>query len=146
MPTTNRRDPRPSNHFRNARLRGVNAGVAAVAIVACALLATHCGGDSPSAPTPGTVTITITAAGVSPVEVRVAVGAQVRFFNNDVRVHAMSSDPITLHTDCPAINDVGTLSPGQSRSTGALTVARTCGFHDHQNEFDNTWRGTIIVQ
>ena len=119
---------------------------ATVAIVICALLATHCGGDSPSGPTPGVVTITITAAGVNPVEVRVAVGSQVRFVNNDVRVHAMSSDPITLHTDCPAINDVGTLSPGQSRNTGALTVARSCGFHDHMAEFDPTWRGTIIVQ
>ena len=124
----------------------MNPAVAAVAVVICALLATYCGGDSPSAPTPGVVTITITAAGLNPVEVRVPVGSQVRFLNNDVRVHAMSSDPVTLHTDCPAINDVGTLSPGQSRNTGALTVTRTCGFHDHMNEFDPTWRGTIIVQ
>jgi hypothetical protein len=42
----------------------------------------------------------------------------VLFVNNDVRPQAMSSDPITVHTDCPAINDVGTLAPGQSRSTG----------------------------
>lgn len=51
-----------------------------------------------------------------------------------------------VHTDCPPINDVGTLAPGQSRSTGVLTSARTCGFHDHTNEFDNTWKGRIIVQ
>jgi plastocyanin len=75
-------------------------------------------------------TVSITPTGVSPTEVRVPVGGRVTFVNNDVRPHAMSSDPITTHTDCPAINDVGTLSPGQSRSTGTLDVARICGFHD----------------
>ena len=83
---------------------------------------------------------------MSPAEVRVPVGGRVTFMNNDVRLHAMSSDPITVHTDCPAINDVGTLNPGQSRSTGPLTVARVCGFHDHINEFDDTWKGRIVVQ
>ena len=97
-------------------------------------------------PSGGDATITLTASGVSPKEVRVAVGARVTFVNNDVRLHAMSSDPVQLHTDCPAINDVGTLNPGQSRTTGAFTVARICGFHDHTNEFDDTWKGRIVVQ
>jgi hypothetical protein len=66
--------------------------------------------------------------------------------NSDARPHAMSSDPVQVHTDCPPINDVGTLAPGQSRSTSVLTSARTCGFHDHTNEFDSTWKGRIIVQ
>jgi hypothetical protein len=84
--------------------------------------------------------------GLVPNEVRIPVGGKVLFVNEDSRLHAMSSDPVQVHTDCPAINDVGTLAPGQSRSTGALTVARTCGFHDHTNEFDDTWKGRIIVQ
>ena len=29
---------------------------------------------------------------------------------------------------------------------GTLTQARTCGFHDHLNESDATWRGRIIVE
>jgi hypothetical protein len=91
-------------------------------------------------------TITITASGVSPVEIHVPVGSRVTFINSDVRLHAMSSDPIQFHTDCPAINDVGTLNPGQSRSTGVLTVARVCGFHDHTNELDPTWKGRIVVE
>jgi len=78
--------------------------------------------------------------------VGIPVGGQVQFVNNDVRPHEMTSDPITLHTDCPPINDVGTLAPGQSRMTGALTVARTCGFHDHFNENDPAWKGRIIIQ
>ena len=73
-------------------------------------------------------------------------GGTVTFLNNDSRPHAVSSDPITIHTDCPAINDVGTLNPGQSRSTGVLTIRRTCGFHDHTNETDTRWKGRIVVE
>lgn len=111
-------------------------------IVGAAVLIAQCGGG-PSGPSGTDTTITISASGVSPVEVRVAVGARVTFINNDTRPHAMSSDPITVHTDCPAINDVGFLNPGQSRSASPLTVARTCGFHDHTNELDSTWRGEL---
>jgi plastocyanin len=116
-----------------------------LSLVACCVLLARCGG-SPSAPSDTAATITITAAGLVPTEVRVPVGGRVLFVNNDARSHAMSSDPLTVHTDCPAINDVGTLAPGQRRTTGALTVARTCGFHDHTNEFDATWKGRIVVQ
>jgi plastocyanin len=119
--------------------------VRATAVLAALLLLAGCG-SSPIGPSGSDATITITATGVSPAEVRVPVGGRVTFMNNDVRLHAMSSDPITVHTDCPAINDVGTLNPGQSRSTGPLTVARVCGFHDHINEFDDTWKGRIVVQ
>lgn len=81
-----------------------------------------------------------------PTEVRIAAGSCVLFVNNDARPHAMSSDPVQTHTDCPAINDVGTLVPGQRRMTAPLTVTRTCGFHDHLNEFDSSWKGRIIIQ
>jgi plastocyanin len=116
------------------------------AALAVACFAADCGGGSPSAPSMDAATVSITPTGVSPTEVRVPVGGRVTFVNNDVRPHAMSSDPITTHTDCPAINDVGTLSPGQSRSTGTLDVARICGFHDHTNEFEPSLKGRIIIQ
>jgi plastocyanin len=114
------------------------AGLCAVLFLA------HCGG-SPSAPS-ADVTITISSSGLSPADVRIPVGGRVAFVNSDARPHAMSSDPVQIHTDCPAINDVGFLNPGQSRNTGALTVARVCGFHDHTNENDPTWKGRIVVQ
>ena len=111
------------------------------------MVITQCGGGGPSSPTPPSgSTVTISASGVSPVELRIAVGGRVTFVNNDVRPRAVSSDPVQTHTDCPAINDVGFLNPGQSRQTGALTVARTCGFHDHTDEFNNAFKGRIIVQ
>src|SRR5919109_242652 len=93
-----------------------------------------CGGNSstPSSPTPnptptpGGSTITITSSGVSPRSVTVAAGSRVTFVNNDSRPHDMASNPHPEHTDCPALNDVGFLQPGQSRQTGNLNTARTC--------------------
>ena len=117
-----------------------------------ALLAVSCGGgsSSPSSPSPndGTAaaTITITSSGVSPKAVTVTVGSRVLFVNNDSREHDMASDPHPIHTDCPPINDVGTLSPGQSRMTGNLTTARTCGYHDHENPSTTSLQGTITIQ
>jgi hypothetical protein len=108
-------------------------------------MAMTCGG-SPSGPSPANATITISATGPTPIEVRVPIGGRVMFLNSDARPHAMSSDPVTLHTDCPAINDVGFLNPGQSRTTGVLNAARTCGYHDHTNELDAAFRGRIVVQ
>ena len=124
----------------------MNQGLRCVAIAACVVLASQCGGSSPSGPGGGAVTIEITASGPNPRQVTVAVGNRVTFTNTDSRQHAVSSDPIQVHTDCPAVNEVGTLNPNQSRSTGVLSVARACGFHDHNNETDPTFKGTIVVQ
>lgn len=127
----------PNSVARAARL--FSCAVAAAAL-------SHCGSSAPTGPTSNNPTITITATGVTPSQVTIHVGGRVTFLNNDVRIHAMSSDPIQTHTDCPAINDVGLLNPGQSRSTGVLDTARTCGFHDHTNELDPSWHGQIVVQ
>ena len=125
------------------------AAVRFAAAGAIALVAGACGGSnsgtSPSPPAAGT-TITITSSSVSPKNLQVSAGAQVTFINNDRVNHEMASDPHPEHTGCPAINDVGVLVPGQSKQTGNLNAARTCGYHDHQN-FENTaWQGTITIQ
>jgi plastocyanin len=104
-----------------------------------------CGSSTPSSPSAG-VTITITSSGVSPAEVRIAAGGRVTFFNNDSRPHAISSDPIQIHNECPAINEVGFLNPGQRGSTGAMNAKRSCGFHDHTNENDPIFTGRIISE
>ena len=116
----------------------------AMAAIAAAI-GPACGGGTPSSPSTD-ATITITSSGVSPTEVRVAAGGRVTFLNNDSRPHAMSSDPVQIHNDCPPINDVGFLNPGQRGSTAAMTVRRTCGFHDHTNENDPIFKGRIIVE
>lgn len=101
---------------------------------------------TPSNPADTATTITIRADGtVFPKEVRVDVGQVVRFVNEDTRAHHPQSNPHLQHTDCPAINSVGVLAAGQSRSTGALTAEKACGFHDHMNPDAPGLAGTIRV-
>ncbi|HKT81223.1 MAG TPA: hypothetical protein VJP86_13445 [Vicinamibacterales bacterium] len=97
-------------------------------------------------PPPTANVITITAAGVSPKNLVVPRGSQIAFVNNDSRAHDMQSDPHPEHNDCPAIGNAGYLRPGESRLTGNLNEARTCSFHDNQNEAVQSLRGTIVIQ
>jgi plastocyanin len=115
------------------------------------LTLTGCGGySSPSDPGtpsgPEGATVTITASGVEPKTVAIAVGQSVTFVNNDSIAHDMASDPFPLYSDCPAVNRVGSLGPGQRMQTGALTVARACGYHDLLRNGDVRWHGTIDVR
>ena len=110
-----------------------------------------CGG-APASPSNGgsgnTTTITITSAGVTATQTSIAPGARVTFVNMDIRSHNMTSDPHPEHTDCPEINTVGLLQPGQSRETGNLVAIRTCGFHDHDNPPPGgaKWTGRITIR
>ena len=120
----------------------------------CALLvvaAAGCGsGESsptvPDNPPNPAITFTITSAGVSPKELRVAPGTRVLFLNSDSRQHEIGSDPHPDHTDCLEINQVGFISPGQLKETGNLVIVRTCGFHDHLNPTNTSLMGRIIIQ
>jgi plastocyanin len=109
-----------------------------------AILGTGCG-SGPSAPS-AAATITIGPAGVSPKQVRIKAFNYITFINQDTRAHAIASDPVDLHTQCPAINRVGALAPGESRETGTLSVPGTCGYHDHNNPTDTSVQGTIVVE
>ena len=109
------------------------------------------GSSAPAAPSSSassggpTTTIRITAAGVSPKEVRIEVGSRVLFVNEDTRSHEMMSDPHPLHTGCPEINQIADLAPGQSRQTAAFGATRNCGFHDNRQDGVTSLRGNIIV-
>lgn len=128
----------------------------AAALATAMVLAIGCGGGgSPTTPSAGggsgsgggtTVTITIGGNGaVSPQNVTVPQGGRVTFVNNDSRAHDMASDPHPGHEDCSALNQVGFLNPGQSRTSGNLTVVRTCGFHDHNLPAVAALQGRITV-
>lgn len=132
--------------IRNLMLAGL-----AAATVACGSSNGDGGGTptTPTNPTPSpspTTTITISANGVSPQSITVPVGSRVTFINNDSRAHEMNSNPHPTHGDCPPLDDVGFLAPGQTKLTGNLTVARTCGFHDHTQPDVPSLQGQIIVQ
>ena len=106
------------------------------------------GGSTPSAPTNPTVTntITITAQGAPPRNIQITAGSRVTFVNNDTRAHNMTSDPHPEHTTCPELNQVGLLTPGQTRESGNLNTVRTCGFHDHDNPGTTSLTGTITIR
>lgn len=122
---------------------------------ALAVGASGCGGSPTSPSSSGSsggtssssgTSITITSSGVSPKELTVAPGTRVTFVNNDSRAHSMTSDPHPEHSDCPEINQVGFLQPGQSRETGNLVAVRTCGYHDHDLPQNEGLQGRIVIR
>jgi plastocyanin len=103
------------------------------------------GGGSSSGPGPVGATITITSSGVNPANVTINVGQSISLVNNDSKAHEISSNPHPVHTDCPALN-FGMLNPGQSKTSDALTVARSCGYHDHLDPTNANWQGQVTVR
>src|SRR6185436_14430516 len=132
----------------------------AAAMVAMTFVACGGGSKTPTAATPTTTTAPATGGGnpttatitigtdgrVSPASVTIAPGGRVTFINNHNRAHDMESDPHPEHTQCPPLNDVGFLNPGQSRTSGNLRTARTCGFHDHNDDQNTGLQGRVIIQ
>jgi plastocyanin len=131
-------------------------GLRRLPIAAAVVLAAACGGSGGTTQSPSntgggagaqTATITISAAGVAtPKIVTVAQGSQVTFVNNDSISHQMFSDPHPEHTDCPELDQVGYLAPGQNRQSGNLNIVRSCGFHDHGLPLVTSLQGTIVIQ
>jgi hypothetical protein len=93
----------------------------------------------------GGATITITSAGVSPRDLVVARGARVTFVNSDGVGHDMNSDPHPQHTSCTDMN-VGFVTSGQNKQTDVLNIARTCGYHDHNQPSNTSLQGTIRIE
>jgi plastocyanin len=120
-------------------------------VLVAGLTATCGGGSSPSSPSTGggssnTLVFSVTSAGVSPRTMIVPNGSRVVFLNSDSRPHNMTSDPHPTHEDCPELNQIGFLNPGQQRESGNLVVSRVCGFHDHDNPGSLTLQGSITIQ
>lgn len=116
-----------------------------LAIAAAITVISSCARKPPATPT-ATYAVTITAAGVNPSSIDAPPGSRVLFVNNDSRSHYMHSDPHPDATDCPELNQVGVLAPGQRRETGNLVVLGTCGYHDHDMPSNNIFQGRIVVR
>jgi hypothetical protein len=119
-------------------------------LLALATAAASCSkGDSsanPSSTPTETLTIVVSATGASPRNIIVPRGSQVTFVNQSGTVHEMYSDPHPEHTDCPEFDTVGRLTSGQSRQTQNLVEPRTCRFHDHLEPFNDSLRGSVVIQ
>jgi plastocyanin len=134
---------------RNGAIGFCVAAALGTMIVGCANGSSNASATPAPAPTPTptpTLTITVTSSGASPQTLTVAAGSQVTFVNNDTIDHQMYSDPHPEHTDCPELDSVGYLAPGQSRQTENLNTVRTCGFHDHIHFENNSLKGSITIQ
>src|SRR5215510_9389377 len=136
-------------------MRTLRTAVPGSILAIAVAVAAACGGsssDNPSGPSGGCTpssspnTIVIQNNQVCPTTLTIARGSQVTMINNDSRTHEMDSDPHPEHTQCPELNQIDFLNPGQSRTSGNLNTARTCGFHDHMNPFARSLQGTITVQ
>ena len=97
------------------------------------------------APPPSTASVSITPFGLIPYEATVAVGGRVTLGNNDNVPHDIQGGPDPDHRDCPEIDVVSFLTPGQSRATNPLTTERTCEYHDHTVHDDHHLFGGRIV-
>lgn len=124
-------------------------------LVVTALLAAGCGGASaPSSPSPATTgggstsaTVTISSAGVSPIELILTAGQRVTFTNNDSVEHQMYDDPHPSHDgNCPELNQIGSLRPGESKESGNFVAAKTCTYHDHLRPTSSTLKGRIVIR
>ena len=141
-------------------MRAAVAGVLTVALAGPLAIAS-CGGggaDNPGSPSPSpspnptpppnptaTTTITLTGTGANPRAIVVARGSRVTFVNSDGVPHDMNSDPHPQHTSCTDMN-VGFVAAGQSGMTQELNIARTCGYHDHNQPSNASLQGTITIQ
>jgi hypothetical protein len=126
-------------------------GAAAAIILAAAL---SCGGDSSSStgpsgtctPSTNPQTLVVMNNQICPAAITVARGTQLTINNQDSTSHDMTSDPHPEHTDCPELNAIGFLNPGQTRSSNNLNTARRCGMHDHSNPNSAALKATITIQ
>jgi plastocyanin len=139
--------------------RSIGAFVIAIGL-AVSYAACGGGGGNPGGPSSTTVivrstggagqsgaTVTMTSAGVNPGAVTVAIGQSVTFVNNDSRAHEIASDPHPAHGSCPSIEaGLGTIQPGQTKSTQGFANAGRCTYHDHQDDSNRNFQGSITVQ
>jgi plastocyanin len=130
----------------------LTTGAAAAVLMA---LAISCGGGSSSSstspsgactPSASANTLVIQNNTICPSALTVTRGTQITVLNSDSRTHEMDSDPHPEHTDCPELNQIGFLNPGQSRPSGNLNTARRCGMHDHTSPDTATLKATITIQ
>ena len=122
-----------------------------VVLIVISFAAMSCGSSSPASPSVASSqslpenTFVITSSGVNPKTIQIQLGGRVTFTNNYSVQHEMASDDHPDHLDCPSLNQIGLLLPGQTRETGNFVQVETCSFHDHLNSTNTSLLGKIIV-
>jgi len=122
------------------------AGLAVAAACGSSSSTTPAGPSGGCTPSTSANTLVIQNNTICPATLTVARGTQITILNSDSRTHEMDSDPHPEHTDCPELNQIGFLNPGQSRQSGNLNTARKCGMHDHASPDTTSLKATITIQ
>ena len=93
--------------------------------------------------------ITITRQGVTPRILVVSPGDSITIRNLDTEPHQLFSGPYLERSTCPALNQVGHLAPGESRTSGNFTAPGTCPFLDDirpGQQLNRDFQGYVIVR
>jgi hypothetical protein len=109
------------------------------AISLLAALLAACGGADKKPPQP--VTLTITAAGITPKSAPSRSGGALNLVNDDTVAHTLQSDPAN---PCAEL-DSGALAPGHTWPTNLPVGPKTCGFRDADQPANPAFQGTIDV-
>jgi hypothetical protein len=94
----------------------------------------------------GPPTVTISTSGFSPLEITVPIGARVTFVNADRIPRDILSGPDHTSRECPEVDVIGFLLPGQRRDTAAFDEPKTCRFHEHASVGNPAYLGRIVVR
>jgi plastocyanin len=108
------------------------------AVLVFALGACGSGGGGSSTTCPQSATVTVSSAGVTPTTVCIAPGGTVTFSNTDTVAHDIEATGA-----CTPLN-LGSIAPATMKTTTALTIVATCGFHDAVNA-SAAFQGTVDV-
>ncbi len=87
-------------------------------------------------------TISVSADGFSPADVKIKAGESVTWVNNDSASHQVNSNPHPTHTGYPPLNTIGLLKSGESKSL-TFPASGKYGFHDHLNP---SFKGSVTVE
>lgn len=86
----------------------------------------------------------IMSTGVTPAEIIIPVGERVTFMNHDTVPHAVAGGSEPAKPDCPEIDAVGVLAPGELRATAPFVAARTCEYNPRSPSA--LFKGRIVIR
>jgi hypothetical protein len=99
----------------------------------------------PNTPRSGTTTVRITAAGVSPTLLHLDAPVTVTFSNEDSVAHRIEPAPELGYGRCAAIDQLGTLPPGQSGQVTLEQRQLICAFRDAAGPSNQAFQGFIVI-
>jgi hypothetical protein len=99
----------------------------------------------PSQPRSLIPAVTVTAAGVDPQTLHLDSPVSVKFTNEDRVAHKFEVALELGDGDCPEMNQLATLEPGQSGSVAITRSGIICAFHDAGAPTNFAFKGLLVI-